>query len=98
MKERVGVGRDTVADAARFRLPVRRIDRHIDHDRSADNVVAGDAADEAAIQRIAAIVAHDEETVRRNGVGKDVFLAFESPAEKKWLAWFRGADGVVFAQ
>src|SRR5579864_5019493 len=66
MQDGVGIGEEALAKLARFPGFRGNVERHVDHDRSSDNVVARDAAPEAAVVRIGAIVAHDEITVGRN--------------------------------
>src|SRR5574340_441497 len=60
MQQSIGVGEKALADFAgvpRFR---RGIERHVDHHRRADDIVARHAAPEAAVVGILAVVAHGE--------------------------------------
>src|SRR6185369_4684478 len=92
------IGKEAIDERAGF--PRRRglVDRHVNHDRSSDDVGARDTAGEAGVQRIAAIVAHDEEAVGGNGVGKDAAFASEWTAKEEWLAGLGNAGGVGFVE
>src|SRR5215475_5099534 len=61
MNNGVGVSRNAVEDFAGAPGFMRRIDGHVNHYRRTDDVVARNATDEAAVQGIFAIVAHNEE-------------------------------------
>src|ERR1700733_9730867 len=68
MDQHVGVGKETVDNVAwlpSFRV---RIQRHVDHHRSADEVLPGNATPEAAVVRICSIVAHREITIVGNAI------------------------------
>src|SRR5271154_501284 len=63
MQKCVGVSKKTLTNLAglpRFR---RGFQRHVDHHRSADQILARHAAPKAAVHRVAAVVAHDEITM-----------------------------------
>src|SRR5262249_5881428 len=98
MNERVGVRGNTVENSARTPGFAARINRHVNHDRCADDVVTRNAANEAAVERVLAIVAHHEKAPGRNLERKNVGLAHKIAAEQGGFAAFGGADGVVFAQ
>src|SRR5262249_37021690 len=94
----IGVGRNAIEHSSGAPRFAGRVNGHVNHDGRADDVVARNAADEAAVQRIAAIVAHYEIAVRRNFERKNVGLAGKIATEKIWLAALRRPDCVVFAQ
>src|SRR5689334_18880006 len=66
MNHGVSVRRNTIENLAGAPGLARRFDRHINDDGRADNVFARNAAGEAAVERIAAIVSHDEKAIRGN--------------------------------
>src|ERR1700730_13799850 len=68
MNQRVRVGKEALANLPGLPGVGRDVERHIYHYRRADNIFAWNAAPEAAVVRIAAIVAHHEITVVRNFV------------------------------
>src|SRR5215467_8646918 len=58
MQDGVRIGVEALANMTGLPGILRNIERHIDHDRSADDVVSRDRAPEAAVVRIGPIVAH----------------------------------------
>src|SRR5258708_33146646 len=66
MNDRVSVGEEPGADIA---VPgvARSVQRHINEYRRAENIIARHAALIAGVERILAIVAHDEVAVLRDG-------------------------------
>src|SRR5207302_2967513 len=52
----------------------RRLERHVNHHRSANDIFARHATPEAGIERILAVVAHGEITFRRYLVRKNLFF------------------------
>src|SRR5260370_12318250 len=66
MQQGVCVGEKTLANLSRLPSFRRNIQRHVNHDGRSDDVLSRDAAPEAAVVGISAIVSHDEITVRRN--------------------------------
>src|SRR5437899_785986 len=97
MQNRVRVSGKAIDDA---RAPWLRgsVNRGINHDRSTNNVGARDTSLKSAVERIAAIVAHDEKTVRRGGVGKHVLFSRERRAKQRRLTWLGGTQGVILAK
>src|SRR5258708_14882178 len=74
------------------------VERHVNHDRSSDDMAARNAADVTAVQRIAAIVTHHEIAALGHGVRKLVWLAFKSREVLEWIGALGAAEGVVFLQ
>src|SRR5689334_13592236 len=95
MQERVRVSGKAIDDARAPWLR-RSVNRGINHDRGTNNVGTRDTSLKAAVERIAAIVAHDEITVRRDGVGKHVLFSLERRAKQRRLAGLGGTGGVFF--
>src|SRR6266436_9753112 len=61
--QRVRVGEKSLANLAGLPGVRRNVERHIDHHRRSDDVVARHAAPKTAVVRVAAIVAHHKITV-----------------------------------
>jgi hypothetical protein len=74
MQYGVSVGKEALADLPRFPSVGRRVQRHIDHYRCADNILARNAAPEATVIGISAIVAHHKIAIIRNLVGSVEFI------------------------
>src|SRR5579871_1662691 len=95
MEDAIDVGRESRAKIAGLPGIVGRVERHIDHDGSADDVLPRHATPEAGIERILAVVAHCEITILRNLVWKDFFLAGEGSfvgtgwRRKRWTSGVR---------
>src|ERR1700693_2771502 len=66
MQYGVGIRKKTLANLPRLPGVGWRIQRHINHHRRADNILARHAAPEAAVIRVAAVVAHHKITIVRN--------------------------------
>src|SRR5579859_130948 len=66
MQDGVGIGEEALAKLAGLPGFRRNVEGHVDHYWRADDVVARDAAPEAAVVGIGAIVAHDEIAIRGN--------------------------------
>src|SRR3984957_4791601 len=66
MQDSVGVRKKTLPNLPWLPGVRRRIQRHINHHRRANNIFARNAAPEAAVIRVAAIVAHHEITIVGN--------------------------------
>src|SRR6202171_3341958 len=58
MQDGIGIGKKTLANLTRFPGVRGRVKRHINDHRGADNIITRNAAPEAAIVRIAAVIAH----------------------------------------
>src|SRR5262245_11796364 len=86
MKYCAGVGGKAIDERAGLPRWRRFVNRHVDHYGSTDDIGAGDAAGEARVERIAAIVAHHEKAVRGNGVRKDAVLPGKRTAKENGLA------------
>src|SRR5215472_2537768 len=63
VQQGTGISQETFANLPRFPGIRTDIQRHVNHHRCADDVIARDATPEAAVIRIAAVVAHHEVTV-----------------------------------
>src|SRR5450432_389374 len=88
MDHGAGVSEKTLARLAGFPGVGRHIEGHVDHHRRANDVVARNAAPEAAIVGIGAIVTHREITIVRNVIGKlDVGLAWRRASGRRRLGW-----------
>src|SRR5260370_18446041 len=74
MEERVGISEKAFTNLPRLPGFGRNVQRHVNHDGSADDIVARDAAPEAAVIGIAAIVAHGEITIVGNAIGESDVL------------------------
>src|SRR5437899_10334206 len=98
MNHGVGVSGNAIENRAGAPRLARRFNGHINDDRRADDVFAWDAAGEAAIERIAAIIAHDEKTAGGDRVREDIFLPSDRAEMDVRVGGFGAADGVVFAQ
>src|SRR5689334_1689636 len=70
MKDAVDVCRETRAEISGLPSAFRRVDRHVNHNRSADNVLPRDAAPVTRVERILTIVSHGEITMGRDSVWK----------------------------
>src|SRR5262249_3592906 len=70
MNQGVAVGENAFADLPRLPGRIADVERHVDHDGSADDVVARDASPKAAVEGIAAIVAESQVAIWGNFVGK----------------------------
>src|SRR6266851_10450565 len=92
MNQRAGIRKKSFANLAGLPGTGGHVERHIDHDRSTDDVIARDAAPEAAIVGIGAVVTHGEITVVRDAVRKaKIGVAGGSGTRRRRLT---GADGV----
>src|SRR5260221_991916 len=93
MNDRISVGEEAGADIA---IPgiARRLERHINEHRRAENVIAGDAAPIAGVERIFAVVAHDEVAVSGDGEGQ----ASEGGDELRAAGRLSTTNGVIFDQ
>src|ERR1700680_3554683 len=60
MQDSVGIGKKTLPNLPWLPGVRRRIQRHINHHRRANNILARNAAPEAPVIRVAAIVAHNK--------------------------------------
>src|ERR1700740_1421461 len=74
MQEGVGVGEEALANRAGFPGVLRSVERHVNHHRSANDVAARDAAPEAAVERVAAVITQGEITILRNVVRESYVL------------------------
>src|ERR1700732_3912383 len=94
MYQHVGIGYKPVNNVARLPGVGVRIQRHVDHDRGADEVFPGNTAPEAAVVRISSIVTQRKITVAGNTVREgDIY----SPALRVsgWCG-ISGTQGVIF--
>src|ERR1700736_4955057 len=66
MQDSVGIGKKTFPNLSWLPGIRWRVQRHINHHRRADNVLARNAAPEAAVIRVAAVVAHHKITIVGN--------------------------------
>src|SRR2546429_6697965 len=66
MQQGVCVSEKTLANLSRLPSFLRNIQRHVNHDGRSDDVLSGDAAPEATVVGISAIVSHDEIAIRGN--------------------------------
>src|SRR5690242_19236712 len=69
MQDGVGIGKEALAKLAGLPGFRRNVEGHVDHDGRADDVVARNAAPEAAVVGIGAVISHDEVAVSRHFVG-----------------------------
>src|SRR5260370_30595439 len=58
MEHGVGISKEPLANPSRIPSLGRSIERHVEYDGSADNVPSRNAANEAAVVRVLAVVAH----------------------------------------
>src|SRR6202043_3749442 len=79
MQDGVGIRKKTLANLPRLPRVRRRIQRHINHHRRPDNILARNAAPEAAVVRIAAVVAHHEITIVGNFIRCVKLIRLASP-------------------
>src|SRR6267143_5686931 len=91
MQDGVRVGEETLAKLTWFPGFRRNIERHVNHDWRADDVLARDAAPEPAVVGVAAIVAHHEVAVGGNGVGHVHFVGLAA-AVRVFFAQFLAVD------
>src|ERR1700730_7004023 len=63
MQDGVGIRKKTLANLSRLPGVRWRIQRHINHHRRPDNILARNAAPEPAVVRVAAVVAHYKITI-----------------------------------
>src|SRR5580698_4440565 len=79
MNKGIRVGKKSFANLAGLPgiLPDRQ--RHVNHDRRANDVISRDAAPEAAVKRIEAVVAHHKIALVRNFEGKLLLARFAAP-------------------
>src|ERR1700688_2226719 len=70
MQDSVGVRKKTLPNLPWLPGVRRRIQRHINHHRRANNILTRNAAPEAAVIRVAAIVAHHKITIVGNFIGR----------------------------
>src|SRR5256885_9535944 len=98
MNHRVGISGNAIENRAGAPRLTRRFNGHINDDRRADDVFARDAASEAAVERIATIIAHYEKTTGRDRVRENVFPSGERAEIVVRVGGFGAADGVVFAK
>src|SRR5579863_3058907 len=98
MQHGVGVSGNPIADCAGTPGFRRRVDGHVNHQRRANDIAARNASFKTAVQRIAAVVAHHEVAVRRNGVRKNMSLAHKRRAVHRWIGRIGAPNRVVFAQ
>src|ERR1700757_3990062 len=91
MNDRVAVGEEAGADIA---VPgvARRVQRHINEHRRTENIIARDTAPIAGVERIFAIVAHDEVAV----LGDRKRQSSEGGDERRAGGRLAPADGVIF--
>src|SRR5258708_800826 len=90
MEDAVNVRGEARAEIAGLPGVFRRIERHVNHDRSADDIFARNAATEAGVERVLAVVAHREITFRRYLVRKNFSFAREGSfvgAGGRWIRW-----------
>src|SRR5229473_5300414 len=74
MQKGVGIRKKTFANLAGLPGFGRNIQRHVNNHGRSDDVIARNAAPEAAIKRIGAIVAHNKITIRGNFVRRVQFV------------------------
>src|SRR5229473_4743672 len=98
MNHCVGISGNAIENRAGAPRLARRFNGHINDDGSADDVFARDATGKAAVERIAAIIAHDEKTAGRNGVREDIFPSRQRAEIVVRVGGFGAADSVVFAK
>src|SRR5260221_4341501 len=98
MNHRVGVSGNAIENRAGAPRLARGFNGHINDDRRADDVFARDAAGEAAVERIAAIIAHYENTAGRDGVREDISPSSERAEIVVRVSGLGAADSVVFAK
>src|SRR5579859_1500946 len=84
MHQRIGVRKEALANLTRLPSVRGDIQRHVYHDRRADNVLARHRTPEAAVVRVPAVIAHHEIRIVRN---------LERLAQ---IVRIGAADGVVF--
>src|SRR5579859_72143 len=98
MNDGVGISGNAIENRAGGPRLARGFDGHINDDRRADNVLARDAAGVAAVERIAAIIAHDEVAAGGNGVRKNIFLSGKGAEIVVRVGGFAAANGVLFVE
>ena len=91
MQDGIGVGEETLANLAGFPGVGRRVERHVDHHRRTNYILARDAAPEAAVVRVAAIVAHHKIAIVGDLIGS-VQLIRLAGAERIRLGEFLSVD------
>src|ERR1700751_889640 len=81
------VGQESFANLAGLPGILRHVERHVNHDRRTDDVVARNAAPETAVVRVGTVVAHREITIVGNLVWKlDVGVAGRRASRRGWVA------------
>src|SRR5579871_1590066 len=98
MDNRIGINRDSIEYGAGTPGLARRINRHINHYGRADDVIARNAADESAVERILPVVSHQEIAIFGDGEWKERGLTNGLLDKRQRIAWFGYSDGVVFVQ
>src|SRR6266478_732908 len=90
------IGKKPFAKLSRLPGILRHVERHVNHDRRADNILARDAAPETAVEGVAAIVAHGEITVIGNAVGQlHIRVTRRSLSRRGGLGW---PGGVILVE
>src|ERR1035438_4653171 len=86
----------TLADLPRFPSVGRYVERHINHDRRSDNVVARNATPKAAVIRIGTVIAHRKITIVRHVIRKlDVGITRRCTSRR---SRFTRTDGVILVE
>src|ERR1700730_8779405 len=94
MQKCVPVCKKPLANLTRLPGVRARIQRHINHDRGADNILSRDATPEPAVVRISSVITHRKITVVRNQVRQfHASLSGKGPLRRRWLG---GPCRVVF--
>src|ERR1700674_4744549 len=79
MQDGVGIRKKTLANLPRLPRVRRRIQRHINHHRRPDNILARNTAPEAAVVRVAAVVAHHKITIVGNFIRRVQLIGLTGP-------------------
>src|SRR5262249_22493366 len=98
MNQGIGVDRDAIENRTGTPGFARRINGHVNHHGCTDDMVARNTANEAAVERIFAIVPHKKQTVLGNRIGKQSGFADGLLNERQRRARFGAADSVIFVQ
>src|SRR3984957_20862839 len=85
MQDRVGIRKKTLPNLPWLPGVRRRIQRHINHHRRANNILARNAAPEAAVIRVPAIVAHHKITIVGNFI-RGVHIIGLAGSHRIWLS------------
>src|SRR5438045_9626240 len=96
MNQRASIREKAFANLAGLPSVLRDIQRHVDHHWGADDVAARNAAPEAAVVRIAAVIAHREITIFWNMIWKfQVSVAGRRSSRRGWIG---APDGVILLE